>query len=265
MASVVLNNGAASAQAVAQRFEAKYLINEMMAQTIRDHIRPFVIPDGHGQEYPVTSIYLDSPDLALYLSSVRGEMRRYKLRIRTYTAGGEETCFFEVKHRLNQIVRKERSVVRNVYVDALLGGAAPRPEMLVNPEQEMTKLHSFCAIREAINASPRVVVRYMREAYLGKMDEPLRITFDRDLTCLPSDRFDPAGWLASPHWNDGKGHPIVMEIKFTDIYPCWVGDMIQRFDLRRESFAKYVECVDALREEGIRVSGSMEGFAAWMH
>ena len=251
--------------AVSQRFEAKYLINELMAQTIRDHIRPFVSPDKHGQEYPVTSIYLDSDDLVLYRSSVRGEERRYKLRIRTYTAGGEDTCFFEVKHRHNQIIRKERAVVRNEYVDGLLRGDTPHPAMLVDPDQDMKSLYSFCDIREKIDASPRVVVRYMREAFVGKADEPLRITFDRALTCLPSERFDPEAWLASPHWNDGVGPPIVMEVKFTDTYPCWVGDLIQRFSLLRESFAKYVVCVDSLRSEGVFVTGSMEGFAAWTH
>lgn len=254
-------SGAASSAAVTQRFEAKYLISEMTAQRIRDHIQPFVIPDGHGQEYPVTSIYLDSPDLDLYLSSVRGEKRRYKLRIRTYTDGGEETCFFEVKHRFNQIICKDRAIVYNTAVASLLRGDAPTPDMLVNHEKDMRNLISFCRIRDAIDASPRVVVRYMREAYLSKTDEPLRVTFDRALTSLPSTRFDPEAWLASPHWNDGTGFPIVMEVKFTDTYPCWIGDLIQRLELQRESFAKYVVCVDALRKEGIRVSGMMEGFA----
>lgn len=252
-------SGAASAPAVAQRFEAKYLVSELMAQTIRDHIRPFVSPDKHGQEYPVTSIYLDSPDLALYMSSVRGEERRRKLRIRTY-GGDSDICFYEVKHRHNQIVRKERAVVRCEYVAELLRGAMPRPEMLTSPEADMKNLYSFFDLQERIDASPRVVVSYMREAFVGKADEPLRITFDRKLTCLPSERFDPEGWMASPHWNDGRGFPIVMEVKFSDIYPCWVGDMIQRFDMRRESFAKYVVCVDALRDEGVRVSGAMKGF-----
>jgi hypothetical protein len=261
MATKTVQSGADSAPAVSQRFEAKYLVSELQAQAVRDHIRPFVTPDKHGQEYPVTSIYLDSPDLALYLSSVRGEERRRKLRIRTYASSGEEYCFFEVKHRLNQIVRKERAIVRNDAVDALLDGALPRPEMLLNPEQDMKNLYSFCDLCGTIRATPRVVVSYMREAFIGKAEEPLRITFDRKLTCLPSDRFDPEAWAASSHWNDGVGHPIVMEVKFSDIYPCWVGDLIRRFDLLRESFAKYVVCVDALRAEGVRVSGTAGGFA----
>ncbi len=263
MANDTIHSGAASAPAVAQRFEAKYIISELQAQAVREHIRPFVKPDTHGQEYPITSTYLDSPDLALYMSSVRGEMRRHKLRIRTYAAAGD-FCFFEVKHRMNQIVRKERSVVHNAFVEPLLRGEMPRPEMLANPEQDMKNLYSFCDIRESIDATPRVVVRYMREAFIGKAEEPLRITFDRNLSCLPSDRFDPVGWMASPHWNDGAGLPLVMEVKFSDIYPCWVGDLIRRFNLIRESFAKYVVCVDALRDEGVDVSGSMEGVSSWM-
>ena len=254
-----INSSAISAPAVAQRFEAKYLIGEVMAQTIRDHIRPFVTPDSHGQEYPVTSIYLDSSDMVLYLSSVRGEERRRKLRIRTYT-GNNDVCFFEVKHRHNQIVRKERAVVHNRYVASLLRGAIPGAHMLAEPDRDMKSFYSFCTLRDSIDATPRVVVNYMREAFIGKAEEPLRITFDRDLRGLHSTQFDPAGWAASPHWNDGMGPPIVMEIKFSDIYPCWVGDLIQRFSLRRESFAKYVVCVDDLQSEGVRVAGTDEGY-----
>lgn len=249
------------APAVSQRFEAKYRIRESDAMAVRAHIQPFVAPDAHGQEYPVTSTYLDSPDLNMYWSSAMGEERRQKLRIRTYAGGGGRECYFEVKRRFNQIVKKQRAVVRCEFVDALLDGAPIRPEMLVHPDRDMENLYAFCDIRETLQATPRVVVRYQREAYVGLAEEPLRITFDTQLAGLPSSRFDPDAWAASPYWFEPPGMPMVLEVKFTDTFPIWVEDMIRRLGLLRTSFAKYVVCVDAMRAEGLEVSGCMEGYA----
>jgi len=247
--------------AVAQRFEAKYLIRTADAMAVREHISPFMAPDAHGQEYPVTSIYLDSPDLNMYWSSANGEERRQKLRVRTYARGEDTVCFFEVKRRINQIIRKQRAEVRHEFANSLMAGAPIHPEMLVNPDRDMKNLYAFCDIREALAATPRVVVRYMREAYVGLADEPLRITFDHNLTCLPSDKFDPARWAASPYWFEPPGSPIVLEVKFTDTFPIWVGDIIRRLNLMRISFAKYVVCVDAIQAAGVGVAGCVEGYA----
>lgn len=239
---------------VAQRFEAKYRINAAQAMAVRELIQPYMDADPHGSAYPVTSIYLDSPDLAMYWSSARGEERRHKLRIRTYDGSGHETCFFEVKHRHNQIIMKDRAVVRQPAARALLAGAPTHPDMLVNPDRDLSNLYVFQDLLARYNASPKLVVRYLREAHLSKMDEPLRITFDTRITCLPSEQFDPEAWFASPYWFEPPDLPIVLEVKFTDTFPGWVEDIIHALNLHRESFSKYVVCVDALRHDGVDVA-----------
>lgn len=239
---------------VSQRFEAKYRINAAEAMAVRDLIYPYMDADPHGRAYPVTSIYLDSPDTAMYWSSARGEERRHKLRIRTYDGGGHETCFFEVKHRHNQIIRKDRAVVRRESAQALLSGAPTHPDMLLNPARDMDQLYVFQDLLSRYNASPKLVVRYMREAHMSKMGEPLRITFDTGITCLPSERFDPEAWFASPYWFEPADLPIVLEVKFTDAFPVWVEEIVRRLGLRRDSFSKYVICADALRLEGIDIA-----------
>jgi len=254
MFSTTTGNGAAITAAVSQRFEAKYRINPVQAMAIREMIRPYMSPDAHGREYPVTSIYLDSPDLALYWSSARGEERRRKLRIRTYAGGGDH-CFFEVKHRFNQIVKKDRAVARRDAVEGVLGGSMILPEILKNPDRDRENLHEFQDLAAYYRARPKVVVRYLREAYVARMEEPLRITFDSGLVCLPSRRFDPDGWDASPEWLEIPGSPMVLEVKFTDTFPGWVTDMIRELNLLRESFSKYMICVDALRKVGVDVAG----------
>ncbi len=127
-------------------------------------------------------------------------------------------------------------------------------DILKDYDRDGENLHGFQDLVMNYRAAPKVVVRYMREAYVAKMDEPLRITFDSQLTCLPSDRFDPDGWEASPYWFEAPDSPIVLEVKFTDTFPTWVEDVVRRLDLLRDSFSKYVVCVDALRTEGIDVA-----------
>ena len=246
--------------AVFQRFEAKYIIRTVEAMAIREHIQPYMKPDGHGQEYPVTSVYLDSPDLNMYWSSATGEEHRQKLRVRTYANGNGEVCYFEIKRRINQIIKKQRAAVYSQYADALLSGEGVRPEMLVHADRDLGNLYRFLDIRDALQATPRAVVRYMREAYVSRADMPFRITFDSRLTCLPSNRFDPRGWAASRYWIEAPGSPMVLEVKFTNAFPAWVEDMIRGLNLLRDSFAKYVVCVDAMRTEGIDVAGLVEDY-----
>lgn len=253
-------HGASHTAAVSQRFEAKYLIRDTDAMAVRAHIQPFMAPDPHGQEYPVTSIYLDSPDLNMYWSSATGEELRQKLRVRTYSNGDGRHCYFEVKRRINQIVKKDRALVHSRFANALLRGAPVRPEMLVDPDRDMNNLYAFCDIRETLRATPRLVVRYMREAHVSRMEEPLRITFDRQLTCLPSATYDPPAWAASPFWFETPGWPMVLEVKFTDAFPAWVEDMIHRLGMMRDSFAKYVVCVDGLHRAGLDVARRAEGY-----
>ena len=91
----------AAERVVAQRFEAKYVIGELQAEAITHYIKPFVEPDPHAPEYPVTSLYLDSPDLALYQSSDMGEKNRFKLRVRSYDDAPRSPLFLEVKQRID--------------------------------------------------------------------------------------------------------------------------------------------------------------------
>jgi hypothetical protein len=40
---------------------------------------------------------------------------------------------------------------------------------------------------------------------------------------------------------------VILELKFTDRFPQWMHELVQQFNLRRRSAAKYVFCVDAVR------------------
>ena len=85
-----------------------------------------------------------------------------------------------------------------------------------------------------------VWVRYAREAYVGRYNEGLRITFDRDLRCSAADSLDmpdKAAWYLS---DPGR---VVLELKFNAHYPDWLRRVVRRFGLRQRSYSKYCNAV----------------------
>jgi len=117
----------------------------------------------------------------------------------------------------------------------------------------------FRGLYDAFRAKPCAMVRYNREAYVSRFGEPLRITFDRDLACIPTYEYSHRVWGADDFWYTLPNIPVVLEVKFTDHYPKWVQQMIQRFGLERVSLAKYVQCVRTLQAEGVPVARAIEG------
>jgi VTC domain-containing protein len=249
---------------VFQRFEAKYVITELEAAQITHFMEPYVVPDPHAREYPINSLYLDSLDLRLFDSSEAGEKNRFKLRIRSYTSNPEDPVFLEIKRRTNQIISKERARVTRESLWRVLDPRQTLVEGLVSGDSKESKaLFQFRDHMAGIAAAPRVAVRYMREAYVSDLEEPVRITFDRHLACLPCLSYTSSVWdLSSSKWKDVFEFPIILEIKFTNRFPFWVRRIIERFELRRTSVAKYVVCVKTLQREGIPVEGeSLESLA----
>lgn len=249
-----------------QRFEAKYLISEAKAFAIAAFIQPFVQPDQHAQkgaEYLVDSIYWDAPDLRLYTSSLCGDKNRFKLRVRSYGQNGNGHVLLEVKRRLDQVIRKERVWLETSAAEDLMRVSSLSRDKASSLEQhDALVLHRFRDLAESLGAVPTASISYTREAYVaGLEDEPLRVTFDRDIVCVPASSYANSavrdGILPFPVITSG----VVLEIKFTDRFPFWVSRTVERFDLQRQSVSKYVLAVNALKRQGFEV-GRYRGASA---
>lgn len=240
-----------------QRFEMKYLIDEVKAERIRTNLAAFMLPDKKarfGNPYNVSSLYLDSPAMRLFWSSNLGEKNRFKLRVRSYSDDPHEPLFCEIKRRMNGIVLKKRATIRREFLGEILRGAHPRPEMMRNPS-ELDNLHLFTEYIRQLDARPCLHVRYSREAWMSLFGDPTRITFDSRLACLPVSedadkvRLNGSGWKRMDHF------PVILEIKFSDSYPPWLHEFVLRHGLFRDSCAKYVQCIKQMAREGIWFRG----------
>jgi hypothetical protein len=230
---------------VQPRFEFKYLVGEAQAKAIRCSLTGLLVPDEHADqgthEYPVHSMYLDSPGLDLFHASVHGEKNRVKLRARFYSDRPEDPVMIEIKRRETDVILKQRVMTSRQVATSLLEGRWPTSSDLAE-NGAAQHLESFCRIRDRLSARPKILVSYIREAYVLPHDISVRVTFDRYLRAAPyAGRLRPEGLSIVPLQG------VVLEIKFSGAHPGWMSGLIRRFHLERKSVCKYVISLDSVR------------------
>jgi SPX domain protein involved in polyphosphate accumulation len=242
---------------LANRYELKYVIDEERARNVRQFVQGHLNHDvyahpSHNYSYYIHSLYLDTPDKSLCFATVSGHRNRLKLRIRFYDDKPDTPIFFEIKRRVNDVILKERAAVKKSSVSKLLQGWMPDQSDLFKPNDiaAWTSLWRFMEMKDAIGAKGSIFVSYLREAWVHPTQNTVRVTIDRDLTTHPFKGKE--SWTDLSDYEQWRRPPIegvVLEIKFTDKHPNWMGDMVQSLNLRRGPFAKYVACHTNLDHE----------------
>lgn len=233
-----------------QRFEMKYIISEHKAQMICFYAQNYLDLDSYGatqphNSYPVHSLYLDSRQLRTYHDTINGNRNRFKLRIRYYESGDAAPVFFEIKRRYDKVIEKERAKVYRHAAPHLIAGHLPSRDQLVEPGiKNFESLEHFCRLVNELNAQPAVHVSYIREAYERKDSNAARLTMDRDVTTEYENQIRFISKQSSPVSVFGK--KVVLELKFTDRFPDWMQEMVERFNLIACSAAKYVDGIDEM-------------------
>jgi len=227
------------------RHELKYHISESKAEAIAQFIKPYLQLDRYCKlhrsgDYPIVSLYLDSNDLQLCRESLGGHKNRFKLRIRSYTDEPDYPRFLEIKRRINTIIMKSRARVMHSDVPTLLA-ALPLPPQNYTADTET--INQFQFYMNNIRARPVVLVRYIRQAYEGGLENRVRVTFDRELayhvTSLPEVRLAGGAWQRNAYTLGG----VILEVKFTTHYPVWLSRMAKCFNLRQQSISKYASSI----------------------
>ena len=234
------------------RHECKFVISESTATRLLRRVAPFVAPDPHAarspdHSYTIASLYLDDDFHTLYRETLGGLPYRYKLRVRSYDDAPGTPIFLEVKRRHDRVVQKLRCPIDRRHLPALLlGEIDDLPELSA---QKRTSLREFLRLQQLRQAKPQLIVRYDRQAYVGRDDDEIRVTFDRRLAALPM--HTPVVRLHDERYETLKQGGVVLELKFTDRCPPWMLEAVRACELRRTSFSKYCTSVDGLQELGI--------------
>jgi len=244
-------------QLQSNRFELKYIIHEQTALNVRNFARAYLEPDEYADpsnnySYPIHSLYVDSPGLTLFNATLQGHKNRFKLRIRYYDDFPDNPVFFEIKRRVNDVIMKKRAAVKRSSVHRLLGGHWPEMSDMIkeNDVKGYDALCIFCDLMTQMNGTGKVIVSYIREAWVTPLNNSVRLTFDRNLIAT---RWD-GGDLITPDFKTGlSAQPpgVILELKFTDRFPVWMRDLVRTLNLQRTSMPKYVDCLRALNPREI--------------
>jgi hypothetical protein len=215
--------------------EMKFLISPEQADGIREWSRANLAPDPHaggasGDEYRVTSLYLDTDDLAVF--ERRGSYGRSKYRVRRY--GESDRTFLERKLKTRNRVGKLRSIVGIGDIAKLEHAETSRKWAghWFHQRVQMRALHPVCQIS------------YNRMARMGVSNNgPIRLTVDQDIQAQLADRYAysavPGGIVLSPDHR-------ILELKYKMEIPGLFKELMQAFNLRPQSSSKYRLAVAAL-------------------
>jgi hypothetical protein len=242
-----------------QRFELKYMLDETTALAVRDVIATRLELDENGMgkpdySYPVHSLYLDSPDLYTFWTTINGDKNRFKLRIRFYNDQPASPVFFEIKRRVNNCILKQRGGVKKDAVARLLRGHLPSENDLLSKEpKSFVAVSRFLELVARIQAVPIAHVCYLREAYVDPVSDNVRVTFDRNVFTEP--RGDAVFGTTMVEPSRPFGNRVILELKFTDRFPEWLRFMVERFGLMQCGAAKYAEGLAGLPQFAVSHAG----------
>ncbi len=232
------------------RFEYKYLAPIELIEQLRSEIMPYVNYDEYASvnqigEYTVRSIYFDNDKLQYYNDKVDGLDVRKKLRVRGYGSKDENSIvFLEIKKKNGMRIFKTRAPLTFANLEEMFSFVNFEKYILTEPiENAIENARKFFYYVKFDNLKPIILVVYEREAYQGKFENSLRITFDKNLraSIFPglADLFDEKNmrFVMSSYF--------IVEFKGSERIPRWFRDIVGKYELRLMALSKYVMCVDA--------------------
>jgi len=238
------------------RLEAKYIVHRATRTALTAALRPYMQLDPHASgadgSYLLQSLYLDSPTRVAYTEKLDGVPRRIKLRLRVYDPGegGDRPVFVEIKRKEGDFIFKQRTSVTRAEYAACFDGPLFWPPRLDDPV-----LHEYTRLARARAMRPSVLVRYRRQAFTGRRDASIRVTFDDHVEALQTNdlfttEHSPFNALPPEH--------SVLEIKLSGREPRWLHRLVCRHDLDRRAISKYLLCVRAAAKTSFRLSGEQQ-------
>lgn len=230
------------------RNEWKYLISEGEKELLRLRMSPFLHLDPHADEggYMIRSLYFDDYWNSAYEEKEAGILMRKKYRIRIYNYS-DRSIKLERKKKHGSYIFKESAPLTREEVEKILAGDY---EFLLKRQYPLCREFYVECVSNMMR--PRTIVDYDREPWI--MDEgTVRVTFDRDVRAAIGsfDIFDPT-LPTLPVLEPGK---LVMEVKFTEMLPQIVRDILPPHAAEFTAVSKYVLCYEKTRY--------MNGFEYW--
>jgi hypothetical protein len=236
------------------RFEYKFIVPHAQLDELRAELRPFVEYDQYAAQrenhhYTVRSIYFETPRFDCYHEKVDGLKVRRKIRVRAYNAPeADSVAFLEIKKRIDQRGAKHRSMVRAEQLGALFAEKDLQRYVLPgrNADEALDDAQRFFYHVERRVMKPVVLVTYEREAFQGKVDQTLRVTFDKHLRYMAFPALDDL--FEEERLQYVAPRFFILEIKFDRGYAAWLQQIVQKHNVVHTRLSKYTTALEASSE-----------------
>lgn len=214
--------------------EMKFLLDQAKAGELERLLQGSLSLDPHvdvaqGNSYSLTTLYCDTPDLAVFHR--RGRYRLFKFRLRRYGSSGR--VYLERKSKRRLEVRKRRAVVG---LDDI-----PRFQESPNGNGWAGAWYHSQLVRNQFQ--PVCLLHYDRVAYFGPSElGPLRLTFDHNITGGMV-----TGWSLEQSAQQHRlfADQVVCELKYRGPLPALFKSAIEQMQLLSVGVSKYRTCLQA--------------------
>ncbi|WP_296118121.1 polyphosphate polymerase domain-containing protein [uncultured Eubacterium sp.] len=218
------------AQKIFKRYEYKYMLTLEQQSELKEVMKQYMIADAFGRS-TICNLYFDTPQYLLIRRSIENHVYKEKIRLRTYGQATPETnAFIESKKKYKKVVYKRR--ISASYEDAMQY-LCQRADVIPH-SQICSELDYALSLYQEIQ--PAMYLSYEREAFYGKDDHELRITFDQHILWRTEDLN-----LSSPVYGRELLQPgqVLTEIKIGHAMPLWLNHFLTEHHIYRTSFSKY--------------------------
>lgn len=182
--------------------------------------------------YTIKSLYFDDRESSSYYEKLDGVLYRKKYRIRIYN---DDPSFIRLEKKMkhNNMTSKEQMLIsREIYSKILDGNI----EEIKNAKGLLLEFITNIKNKALI---PSIIVEYHRIAYIYPISD-VRITFDSDIKSglYNYDLFDEDVPMYSV---DEKGKQV-LEVKFNEILPLHLANILGDIPSCREAVSKFAIC-----------------------
>jgi SPX domain protein involved in polyphosphate accumulation len=227
------------------RFELKYRLTYFQYLKVRNAIRPYMLMDSYTRRAPanrylVRSLYFDTSDYRAYEQKMSGDCERVKFRLRTYDIESAETNPIRVELKLRQ---GNLMVKKNVFVPLGEYRYFMAHRHWKEVQDPITIEFERQSLTQGLN--PVILVEYDREGYQTKSKSDLRITFDHRVRSAHARTLFPAHVF----FQMLMPRSVVLEIKFKDSLPLWLGRLVREHGLKVIANSKYTQGLQIARHD----------------
>ena len=234
------------------RRELKYYIPPSHISKVLSITRPYIEVDPYAAErenndYTIRSIYFDTKQLDFYYDKIDGLEVRKKVRVRAYNEFlADGSAFLEIKRKYNNNIVKERTQIPYKNIERVCVNLENTNGHLHKWTNDAAVMNRFLYNLRQLNLHPSLLVTYEREAYIGKMDDTLRVTFDKNVRALAAPKLHEM--FCEDGFEDVTNGQCILELKFTGFMPKWMRSLVAVLEFRAQSISKYCLGLDACRK-----------------